>query len=154
MWSWLALLARLGVGGVWIVAGALKLPDPAASVRAVRAYDLLPESVVPTVGHLLPLVEVLVGILLVAGLFTRPAAAVSFVLLGAFVFGISWAWAQGLQIECGCFGDGGASEGASAKYPGDIARDVGLAVLSAYLVRRPRTLLALDSLLTPERHHP
>ena len=49
------------VGGVWIVAGALKLPDPAASVRAVRAYDLLPESVVPTVGHLLPVLEVVVG---------------------------------------------------------------------------------------------
>ena len=41
-------------GGVWIVAGALKLPDPAESVRAVRAYDLLPEAIVPAVGYLLP----------------------------------------------------------------------------------------------------
>ena len=48
---WFLLAARLLVGGVWVVAGALKLPDPAASVRAVRAYDLLPEAIVPTVGH-------------------------------------------------------------------------------------------------------
>ena len=36
------LLARMLVGGVWVVAGALKLPDPNENVRAVRAYDLLP----------------------------------------------------------------------------------------------------------------
>ena len=48
--DWIGLAARLVTGGVWIVAGLLKLPDPAESVRAVRAYDLLPESVVPTVG--------------------------------------------------------------------------------------------------------
>ena len=39
----IGLLARLATGGVWIAAGAVKLPDPGASVAAVRAYDLLPE---------------------------------------------------------------------------------------------------------------
>jgi len=151
MWLWIGVLARLVVGGVWIVAGVLKLPDPAESVRAVRAYQLLPEAVVPTVGHLLPIVEIVVGGCLVLGLLTRGMAAVSLVLLAAFVFGISWAWAQGLQIECGCFGGGGTKEGASDKYPGEIARDVGLAALSAYLIWRPRTHLAADSLLFPAR---
>lgn len=153
MWSWFGLLARVVVGGVWLVAGLLKLPDPAASVRAVRAYQLLPEEVVPTVGHLLPLIEVLLGVGLLLGALTRVSAAVSVLLLVAFVFGIAWAWAQGLQIECGCFGGGGTSEGASSDYPWEIARDTGLAALSAYLLVRPRTPFALDSLLfrTPER---
>jgi len=151
MWRWFGLAARLVVGGVWIVAGALKLPDPGESVRAVRAYQLLPESVVPTVGHLLPVLEVVLGVCLVLGLLTRLAASVSVLLFAAFVFGISWAWAQGLQIECGCFGGGGTSEGASSEYPWEIARDVGLAALSAYLLWRPRTRLALDSFLLPER---
>ena len=62
MKDWVGLGARLVTGVVWIVAGALKLPDPAASVRAVRAYDLLPEAVVPTIGYLLPVVEVVVGL--------------------------------------------------------------------------------------------
>ena len=69
--DWFGLVARLVTGGVWIVAGALKLPDPADSVRAVRAYDLLPEAVVPAVGHLLPVVEVVIGLCLVA---RRPRA--------------------------------------------------------------------------------
>ena len=50
MKEWLGTVARLVTGGVWIVAGGLKLADPYESVRAVRAYDLLPEVVVPTVA--------------------------------------------------------------------------------------------------------
>jgi uncharacterized membrane protein YphA (DoxX/SURF4 family) len=150
MWPWFGLVARLVVGGVWIVAGALKLPDPAESVLAVRAYQLLPEAVVPTVGHALPAVEIVVGACLVLGVLTRGSAVVSFLLFAAFVFGISWAWAKGLQIECGCFGGGGFDERASDKYPADIARDVGLAALSAYLVWRPHSRFAADSLLFPD----
>jgi uncharacterized membrane protein YphA (DoxX/SURF4 family) len=145
-WRWAGLIARLVVGGVWIVAGWLKLPDPAESVRAVRAYDLLPEAVVPTVGHGLPILEIVVGVLLVAGAATRVAAGVSFLLQIAFIVGISAAWARGLQIECGCFGGGGTAANASDKYPWDIARDTGLAVLSLLLFLFPRTALSADRL--------
>lgn len=149
MASWIGLLARVVVGAVWVVAGALKLPDPAASVRAVRAYELLPEAVVPTVGHLLPVLEVVVGACLLLGLLTRSAATLSTLLMLAFVVGIASAWARGLQIDCGCFGGGGFDADATAKYPGEIARDLALAAASAWLVVRPRTRLAADSLLFP-----
>jgi uncharacterized membrane protein YphA (DoxX/SURF4 family) len=135
---------------VWVVAGALKLPDPNANVRAVRAYQLLPESVVPVVGHGLPVLEILVGVCLLLGLFTRVAAAVSALLLVAFLVGISSAWARGLSIDCGCFGGGaGPTENAQAKYPWELARDVGLLLLSVWLVWRPRTPLAADNRLLP-----
>lgn len=147
MQQWLGLLARLVVGGVWVVAGAIKLPDPAASVRAVRAYDLLPESIVPTVGHVLPIVEVLVGVCLIAGLLVRGMAIVSALLFVAFIIGISAAWARGLQIDCGCFGGGGFEEGASDEYPWEIARDAVLLLVSLYLVWRPRSRFAVDSLI-------
>lgn len=144
MRDWVGLLARVVTGGVWIVAGALKLPDPAASVRAVRAYDLLPEAVVPTVGHLLPVVEVVVGVLLVLGLLTRPAAVVSSLLFVAFIVGIASAWARGMSIDCGCFGGGGFDADARDKYPGEIARDVALLAASVWLVVRPSSRLSLD----------
>jgi uncharacterized membrane protein YphA (DoxX/SURF4 family) len=145
--DWFGLVARLVTGGVWIAAGALKLPHPADSVRAVRAYDLLPEAVVPTVGHLLPVVELAVGVCLVLGVLVRGASVVSALLFVAFVVGISSAWARGLSIDCGCFGGGGEIPDAAAKYPGEIARDVGLLALSAWLVVRPRSRWALDSVL-------
>ena len=151
MRDWIGLAARLVTGGVWIVAGLIKLPDPAGSVRAVRAYDLLPESVVPTVGLVLPLLEVVVGLGLVLGLLTRTMAVVSALLFVAFIIGIASAWARGLEIDCGCFGGGGELAGASAKYPGEIARDVGLLLASLWLVVRPRTRWSLDSLISPTR---
>ena len=146
----MGLLARTLVGGVWVVAGVLKLPDPNENVRAVRAYDLLPESVVQVVGHALPILEILVGVCLLLGLLTRVAAVVSAVLLVAFVVGIASAWGRGLSIECGCFGGGaGPAADAAAKYPWEIARDVGLLALSAWLVRRPHTPWATDNRLLP-----
>jgi len=148
----LGLLARLVTSGVWIAAGVAKLPDPAGSVRAVRAYDLLPEAIVPTVGYLLPIAEIVVGACLVLGLLTRLMSVVSAVLFVAFIIGISAAWARGLQIDCGCFGGGGFDADATAEYPWEIARDVGLLALSLLLVWRPRTAYALDDVLFPTAH--
>ena len=145
------LLARLVTGIVWIVAGFIKVPDPAASVRAVRAYQILPEGIVPTVGHLLPVLEIAVGAALVLGLLTRAVAVASLLLFVAFVIGIASVWARGLSIECGCFGGGGYAKGASSAYPWEIARDTGLGLLSLWLVVRPRSLLALDALLFRRR---
>lgn len=146
--GWLGIVARLVVGGVWIAAGALKLPDPTESVRAVRGYRLLPEAVVPAIGHGLPILELIVGVCLVLGLLVRPMAVVSTLMLLAFVVGISSAWARGLSIECGCFGGGGGSvPRASEKYFWDLLRDFGLMLLSGWLVYRPTTRWALDSAL-------
>jgi len=145
---WTRVLARLVVGGVWVAAGLLKLPDPTESVRAVRNYRLLPEAVVPFVGHSLPVLEVIVGLCLLVGLLVRPAAVVSSLLMAAFVVGIASAWARGLSIEWGCFGGGGGPAlDAAAKYPWELARDVGLLLASGWLVWRPRTPWAVDNVL-------
>lgn len=157
MSRWFGTLARLVVGAVWIVAGIIKVPDPDASVTAVRAYQLLPLSIVSTVGHVLPILEVVVGVLLVLGVLTRPVGAVSALMQLAFIVGIASVWARGISINCGCFGDGGVDPDAASKYPWEIARDVGLMALSLWLVWRPRTAAAVDNILfpalEPERVH-
>jgi uncharacterized membrane protein YphA (DoxX/SURF4 family) len=145
--EWLGLLARLVTGGVWIVAGAIKLPDPAQSVAAVRAYQLLPSSIVPTVGQLLPVIEIVVGVCLVLGLLTRGAAVVSALLFIAFIIGIASVWARGINIDCGCFGGGGADPDAASSYPWEIARDAALLLASLFVAWLPSTRLALDNLL-------
>ena len=148
--QWLGVLARALLGGVWLVAGALKIPDPTENVRAVRNYRILPEAVVPLVGHALPVLEILVGLCLLVGLLVRANAALSAVLLLAFIVGIASAWSRGLSIECGCFGGGGGTlEDATAKYPWEIARDLGLLAASAWLLYRPRSPWAVDNLLFP-----
>jgi uncharacterized membrane protein YphA (DoxX/SURF4 family) len=146
---WLGFLARMVVGGVWIWAGLLKLPDPDASVTAVRAYQLLPPSLADGVGRVLPMLEVVVGACLVLGLLTRAAGVVSALMQAAFIIGIISVWSRGISINCGCFGDGGPDPDAFSKYPWEIARDTGLLLLSLLIVWLRRTPLALDNLLFP-----
>jgi uncharacterized membrane protein YphA (DoxX/SURF4 family) len=141
------LLARLVLGGVILVAGALKVASPAVSARAVQAYQLLPFDVAAYVGYALPIVEVIVGLLLVLGLFTRSAAAVGGLLMVAFVIGIASAWARGLSIDCGCFGEGGTIDPSQTKYLEEILRDVGLLLCAVWLVIRPRAAYGLERIL-------
>ncbi|NRQ36191.1 DoxX family membrane protein [Nonomuraea sp. NN258] len=141
-------VARLVLAGVLIAAGALKIGNPADSVVAVKAYQLLPDAIAVPVGQLLPILEIVVGVLLVVGLLTRVAAVISGLLMFAFVFGIAWAWANGLRIDCGCFGGGGQlGQGQEPTYLIDILRDFGLVLLAAWIVRFPPGRLALDSKL-------
>ena len=151
MARWAGLGARLIVGGVWIWAGLLKLPHPESSVSAVRAYQLLSPSLAEGVGRVLPMLEVVVGACLVLGLLSRLSAALSALLLVAFIIGIASVWSRGIAIDCGCFGDGGADPDAFGKYPWEIARDVGLLLLSLLVLWLRRTPLALDNVLFPRR---
>jgi uncharacterized membrane protein YphA (DoxX/SURF4 family) len=159
MTRWFGVLARLVTGVVWIVAGVLKLPHPQESITAIRGYQLLSPSLCNAVGHVLPMLEVVVGASLLLGLVTRVSALVSALLQVAFIIGIASVWARGIAISCGCFGSGGPDPDAFSKYPWEIARDVGLLLLSVWLVVRPRTPYAVDNLLFPaqvtesEEHH-
>ena len=140
---WLATLARLVLGGVFVVAGALKVPDPAAAVRAVRAYQLLPEPLVAPIAFGLPVVEIAVGLALLAGVVVRTAALASALLLVVFLAAVGSAWARGLQIDCGCFGTGGRVAAGETAYPLEVLRDVGLLLVALALARRPSSRLAL-----------
>jgi uncharacterized membrane protein YphA (DoxX/SURF4 family) len=140
-------VARLVTGLVWLLAGYEKFIDAAGTVRSVRAFQILPEAVVPTFGHLLPVLELVLAFCLLAGLLTRASAVVSALLMVAFIFGIIWAWTQGLKIECGCFGGGGTKINATEGYRNDILRDVGLLLLLGWLILRPTTPWALDNLI-------
>jgi uncharacterized membrane protein YphA (DoxX/SURF4 family) len=140
-------LARLFLGVVLIWAGATKIGHPLTAQRAVQAYEIFPDGLANTIGLALPFLEIILGALLVLGLFTRPVAIVSTLLMVAFIIGIAQAWARGLTIDCGCFGGGGEIGATDTKYPQEIARDVGFALAGAWLWWRPRTLASLDRYL-------
>lgn len=149
----LGLLARLVLGGVLIVAGGLKVTSPAVSARAVRAFQILPYDVAGYVGYALPVVEILIGLLLVAGLFTRVSAVVGGLLMLSFLIGISSAWIRGLTIDCGCFGGGGTVGARQTQYLTDILRDAALAACGAWLVVRPSTAESLDHRFFGDHQH-
>ena len=138
---WLGTVIRLGLAAIWIWAAVEKL------VQAVRAYDATPEWLSQAIGYGLPVLELAVGIVLALGIVVRLAAAVSGVLFVVFLIGLVQAAARGLQLDCGCFGGGGQTDG-STQYTVDILRDIGLLILAAYLVVWSYTRLSIDEYLT------
>ena len=141
---WIGLVARLTLGGVLFAAGYLKVGTPDESQMAVRAYEMLPISLANLLGLILPFVEVVIGALLILGALTRVMAALGGFTMFIFIIAIAQAWARGLNIDCGCFGGGGAVEPGQTKYLQEILRDIALVFLAVYLIRYPSTKFSLD----------
>ena len=142
---WLTTVARLVLGGVLVAAGTLKIPHPDKSAMAVRAYELLPTSIATVFGYSLPWVEVGIGLLLIVGVAVKINAAIGTFLMLLFVIAISQAWARGLSIDCGCFGNGGQIDPSKTRYLEEILRDIGLAIAGLFAWKYPHGRFGLDS---------
>jgi len=144
VFEWISTVVRLAMAGILIFAAVPKFQDIRGSVRAVRAYELLPEAIVPAVGTLLPVFEVVLAVFLLAGLFTRIAAIVWLVMMAAFTFGVIMAWARGLNIDCGCFGGGGEVPEGTTKYPIHLLERAGFIALGIWLYLFPTSRFSVD----------
>jgi uncharacterized membrane protein YphA (DoxX/SURF4 family) len=144
---WITFGFRLILGGVLLVAGALKVTDPYGSATSVRAYQVLPIHLANFLGFVLPFIEIGIGIFLMVGIWVRLTSLAGAALMLVFVIAIAQAWARGISLDCGCFGKGGllASDKLPVwNYSVEIARDIALALVGGYLFRFPQGKLGLD----------
>lgn len=101
---YLTFVFRIGLGVVFIISGAGKLPELAAFVEQVEEANVLPHALASAYGHALPYVEIVIGALLILGLLTRFAAAIGGLAALSFIIGNSMRLYRELYGECGCFG--------------------------------------------------
>lgn len=145
----ITLAARLIIAGVLLVAGGLKAFVPSESANATAAYKILPTQIAHIVGYALPWLEIAIGILLLVGISVRLAAILAGSVMVIFIAAIISVWARGILIDCGCFGGGGVLDPSKAaevhkNYALEIARDLGLALLSVYLYFFPYGLFSIE----------
>ncbi|HEY2298922.1 MAG TPA: MauE/DoxX family redox-associated membrane protein [Jatrophihabitantaceae bacterium] len=148
---WVGTAARLLLGGIWIWAALSKLRDPLTFTQAVRAYDATPEWLSKAIGYGLPVLELALGVLLILGITVRIAAAISAALFLIFAIGLIQAAARGIKLECGCFGGGGPTDGAT-QYTWEIIRDLLLLAVAGYLVVWSFTRLSVEEFLARHDH--
>lgn len=99
---WTAL--RWLLGGLMLWAAVSKLAQPTEFLGSIYAYDLpLPRTLQQLVAVVLPWLELLCGLLLIANQWSETALATLIGLLAVFVLATGQAWARGLEISCGCF---------------------------------------------------
>jgi len=100
-------LLRLGLGGMFVAAGALKASDPTSFALEIHNYQLMPD-LAPLLAATLPAVEIVLGLALLVGTrpWVRASALGSTVVLGVFTVAVASVVARGVNIDCGCFGEG------------------------------------------------
>jgi uncharacterized membrane protein YphA (DoxX/SURF4 family) len=99
----LAVICRLILGCLFILASIDKILSPADFFRLVAAYGLLPYSLTGFVAGTLPWIECCVGILLVSGVAVRSSAFLAVLLLFVFLSAVSINYIRGNFIDCGCY---------------------------------------------------
>lgn len=109
--QWICAASRLALAVVFLYAAIAKIADPADLADSIANYRLLPALLIPWLAVTLPGVELVVGVLLVLGLFTRAAATVVAAMMLAFTVALSQAFIRDLDVECGCFGGSTVADG-------------------------------------------
>ncbi|MBI5593755.1 MAG: cation diffusion facilitator family transporter [Deltaproteobacteria bacterium] len=126
-----ALAARLILGGVFIYASFDKILHPAAFAEVVFNYQILPSQLINLMALILPLLELILGVLLLSGIWVSGAVLGVNLLMVVFLSALIFNTARGLNISCGCFSTETTSSGLSVW---TVFRDVFFFCLSAYLL--------------------
>ncbi|HBA88654.1 MAG TPA: DoxX family protein [Geobacter sp.] len=105
---YLPAAVRISLGAVFIYAALPKIADPAAFAGSVAAYRILPYFGSYLAAAVLPFLELICGMLLVCRWRVKTAALIIAAMNLLFIAALASAIARGLDIDCGCFRQGGA----------------------------------------------
>lgn len=135
------LAARVILAVVWIRAGVYKLLGNRVDViQSIQGYEIFSQEWATFLGGIIGPLEVAGGVILLLGVVPRFAGWLSTIVLTLFIIGIGQAWARGLVIDCGCFGDVQISDDVERDYAFSIARDILYVVLSFVVAYGPHRL--------------
>lgn len=123
------VVLRIVLGAVFIYAAYTKLRQSwLLFALSIDSYQMLPEWAVYTLARTLPLFELALGVLLIAGVAVRYLSIAAAAILALFFSVMVVSYFRGAGIDCGCFGVG---EPLSAR---TLARDGVLLAVAIVLV--------------------
>jgi len=132
---WISIAVRLALGALFIYSAWPKVADPPGFAQMISNYKLLPDAWVNPAAVVLPWLEMVAGICLVAGLMRRGAALWIAILLALFIGALALNIARDVAVDCGCFSVTASQKShaeliASMKL--DIARDLGMLLMALF----------------------
>lgn len=135
-----AMVARLALGVIFLVAAWGKIADPAALAKIIHNYQILPDVFINLSALILPWVEAVIGLFLIAGYATRGASLLSTLLLAVFIAAMAYAYLRGYDTQCGCF----TTKADDPISPRTLVRDGSMLVLAIFVMvtsfLRPRNV--------------
>src|SRR6478672_1126378 len=107
---YLTLISRLVLGFIFLLSGLTKLGIPNTFAVSIQSYEMpLPAALVQLMAVALPPIELAIGLLLLAGLWTRISAIIAGALMLVFIVAMIQAMFRGLSPDCGCFAGAGSN---------------------------------------------
>jgi putative oxidoreductase len=128
---YLPAAVRIILGGLFIYAALLKIIDPVAFAGSVAAYQIVPYFASYLTAAVLPFLELFCGVLLVCGYRVKGAALIVACLNVVFMAALASAIVRGLDIDCGCFKQGGEKTSPWVA----LARDVVFLVMTVFVLK-------------------
>lgn len=133
------ILLRAALGIIFIYAGYVKVKEPWQLFAAgILEYNIIPVGAASFVARTLPWFEILLGLLLVIGRWTRTSTVFVSGLLVVFFALMVRAFAQGKEISCGCFGPGEIISWKTLLRDGSMLAGSLFVTVMAFLDRRDR----------------
>ncbi|MGL1903845.1 MAG: hypothetical protein OCC49_17035 [Fibrobacterales bacterium] len=135
--KFLETFGRVGMAAMFIGASIFKVSNPLAFAELTAQYQMLPQFAINIFSLVLPVLELIVGILILVTNRTRENSALILAMMLMFIVALVWAVGNELGIACGCFGD--SVEGAMDTSEAWVAlfRDILLLPVLIYLAARP-----------------
>ena len=98
---------RVFVGSIFILSGFIKLVEPLPNfIAIIDSFEFISHELGKKGAHVLPWVELVLGVHLVAGLWLRPVLISLWFMLSGFIGIVVAALVRKLPItDCGCFGE-------------------------------------------------
>ena len=142
------LLLRLLLGAFFVYASLDKIWDPAAFAKIVYQWQVVGPVPSNLVAVTLPWIELLAGLLLLAGAWKRESALVVALMLVVFIAAAGSVMARGIDVEnCGCVSVAKAE--APSAWPPPWTKGVGWFLVTRNLVLLGAALVLV--LVTPGR---
>jgi putative oxidoreductase len=134
---WLRVRVQIALGLFFVVAALPKLVDPPSFAHMIYNYRLVPGALVNLMALVMPWLELLAGLALILGIWTRTSAGLVGALLLVFLVAISLNLARGNAIDCGCFDVSSANRTVDERLADmrlDILRDLGMLLMVAQIL--------------------
>ena len=150
---WLTVRVQIALGAIFVAAALPKIADPPSFAHMIYNYRILPASLINITALTMPWLEILTGLALILGIWTRPARTIIAAMLLIFIVAIAFNLARDNAIDCGCFDVSAAGKTHEERLHDMrmvILRDVGMLLMVAQLWWSDRTNRWSAGVLTRE----
>lgn len=100
---WLTVRVQIALGAIFFAAALPKIADPPSFAHMIYNYRILPANLINISALIMPWVEILAGLALILGVWTKGARNIIAAMLLVFIVAIAFNLARDNAIDCGCF---------------------------------------------------